>query len=101
MLIGSSSHKPDVQTVRRIKSTLHTALNLSQELMITVAQLACLEEECAPLETVIGLLGPELTQTQYKIHKSTDAINVDDLMQVCKAWGYDVPRTTIDLLFKE
>ena len=50
---------------------------------------------------MIGLLRPELNQLQYKIHKSTDEVDADDLMQVCQAWGYDVDSTTIDLIFKE
>ena len=44
MLIGNASKKPNVETVRRIKRALHTALALSEEATITVAQLACLEE---------------------------------------------------------
>ena len=101
MLIGLSSNKPSLQSVRRIKRTLHGALVLSDEAIITVTQLACLEEECAPLETVFGLLQPEHAQQQYKIHKATDAIDIEDLLKVCQAWGHQVERHVIDHLFKE
>ena len=58
MLIGSVSEKPSLEVIRRIKRVLREALALSEDVTVTVTQLACLEEDCAPLETVIGLLRP-------------------------------------------
>ena len=101
MLIGNSSNKPSLKTVRRIKLTLRKALDLPEETMVTVTQLACLEEDCAPLETVIGLLQPQQSQLQHKVHKATTAIDVDDLKKTCEAWGFDIQRTVIDSFFKE
>ena len=101
MLIGHSSKKPSLTIVRRIKHTLHAALNLPEDAIITVAQLACLEEECAPLETVIGLLQPNVPQLQHRVHKPTNDLNAEDLTQVCEAWGYTIPNALIDSLFKE
>ena len=69
MLIGAPSNRPSLQAVRRIKRSLHEALGLSDDDLITVTQLACLEEDCAPLETVIGLLRPSRPQLQHKVHK--------------------------------
>ncbi len=101
MLIGNSSKKPNLETVRRIKSTLRNSLDLNEDAMVTVTQLACLEEDCAPLETVIGLLHPNQPQRQHKIHKATDSILCEDLLEVCKAWGYTVEKSVIEQLFKE
>ena len=101
MLIGNSSKKPSLQMIRRIKTTLHKALDLPDEAIITVTQLICLEEACSPLETVIGLLQPELTQRQYKVHKATDEINAEDLIRVCEAWGFKISNTMITSIFKE
>ena len=101
MLIGNASKKPNLETVRRIKQTLHLALNLSEDAMITVTQLACLEEDCAPLETVIGLLQPGVPQRQHKVHKATDAIDTQDLIGVCEAWGHNIELTLIEHSFKE
>ena len=101
MLIGNSAKKPSLTTIRRIKSTLREALNLGEDSVVTVTQLACLETDCAPLETVFGLLQPGTTQLQYKVHKATEDIHADDLMQVCEAWGYDIKRTMIEPLFQE
>ena len=101
MLIGSSSQKPSLKMVRRIKCALREVLELPEDAIITVTQLACLEEACAPLETVIGLLRPAAPQLQHKVHKPTDTVDADDLMQLCEAWGYDIQRTVIDPFFQE
>ena len=90
MLIGNTANKPSLVAVRLIKRALYDALELPEDALITVVQLACLEQDCAPLETVIGLLRPEAPQVQYKIHKPTDCIAAEDLMKVCEAWGFSV-----------
>ena len=101
MLIGNSSQRPNLHVVRRIKRALNHALELPEDALITVTQLACLEEDCAPLETVIGLLRADTPQLQHKVHKATDAIDVQDLVQVCEAWGFSVLTSVIEPIFKE
>ena len=88
MLIGRSSKRPSLKTVRRIKRTLIDVLQLPEDAIVTISQLACREEDCAPLETVIGLLSPSEPQLQYKVHKAVDEIVPDDLMQVCADLGF-------------
>ena len=101
MLIGSASEKPDLEAVRRIKRVLREVLGLPEEATVTVTQLACLEEDCAPLETVVGLLRPGAPQLQHKIHKATNALSAEDLLQVCEAWGHAVEIEVLKPLFKE
>jgi hypothetical protein len=101
MLIGNSSQKPSLKMVRSIKQALRQALGLPEDAMVTVTQLACLEEDCAPLETVVGVLRPGAPQLQHKIHKATNAVTADDLTRACKAWGHDVAITAIELSLKE
>jgi hypothetical protein len=101
MLIGNASKRPSLTAVRRIKRVLGSALELPEGAMITVTQLACLEEACAPLETVIGLLRPDAPQLQHKVHKATDAVDASDLAEVCRSWGTDVSPTTLERLIKE
>ena len=99
MLIGGSSNKPSLEMIRRIKIALRQVLDLPDEAMITVAQLACLEEECAPLETVIGLHRPGAPQLQHKIHKPTNDLSAEDLSEVCRAWGFRVGAAPIEGIF--
>ena len=96
MLIGGASNKPSLDKVRSIKFALREALALETQAMVTVTQLACLEEDCAPLETVIGLLDPGTPQRQHKVHKATEAINADDLGEVCRAWGHNIEIHVIE-----
>ena len=62
--------KANIARVREIKRILREVLGLPDEATVTLSQLACLEEDCAPLETVIGLLQPGLPQKQHKIRQS-------------------------------
>ena len=62
----------------------------SIDMTVTVTELACLGEGCAPVETVIGLLRPDAPQLQCKLHKPMDAVDAKDLVQVCTAWGFDI-----------
>ena len=102
MLISSASKKkPNLQVVRRIKRSLHEALELPEDAMVTVTQLACLEKDCAPLETVIGLLRPGTPQLQHKIHKATDEIDAEDLVQLSTAWGFSVHQSCFNTMFNE
>ena len=89
MLTGMSRPRPDRERVRRIKETLREALSLSEDAAITVTELACLEEGCPPIETVIGLLRPNAPQLQHTFHKPTGSIDARDLSEACKAWGFD------------
>ncbi len=101
MLINTSPRRPNRERVRHIKEALRTALDLSDDATVTVTELACLEEGCAPVETVFGLLRPDAPQLQHKVHKPMDAVDVEDLMQVCTAWGFDVRITVFAPLLQE
>lgn len=101
VLIGNSPKKPNIETVRRIKRSLHAALDLPEDALITVAQLACLEDGCEPVETVIGLHRFGSPQLQHKVHKSTECIVIGDLVEVCLAWGFQVDKVSINTTFNE
>ena len=101
MLIGSSPRRPNLERVRRIKRALRDALRLSDDTTVTVTELACLEEGCAPVETVIGLLRPDAPQRQYKLHKPIDAVDARDLAQIGTTWGFDVKISMLIPLLEE
>ena len=101
MLIGTSPRNPNLERVRRIKKALREALSLSDDMTVTVTELACLEEGCAPVETVIGLLRPAAPQLQCKLHKPMDAVDAKDLAQVCTAWGFDASIPVLAPLLQE
>ena len=80
---------------------MRETLSLSDDVTVTVTELACLEEGCAPVETVIGLLRPDAPQLQCKLHKPMDAIDAKDLVQVCTAWGFDARIPVLAPLLQE
>ena len=101
MLIGASSKRPSLAAVRRIKQVLGETLNLPEDAILTVTQLACLEEGCAPLETVIGLLRSGAPQLQHKVHKPTEDVDAADLLEACQSWGFPAEISTLESKFKE
>ena len=90
MLINTSPRRPNRERARQIKEALRAALSLPDDTTVTVNELACPDEGCAPIETVVALLRPDAPPLQHKLHKPTDAVDAEDLIQVCKAWGFDV-----------
>ncbi len=101
MLINTSPRRPNRERVRQIKEALRAALSLPDGTTVTVTELACLEEGCAPIETVVALLRPDAPPLQHKLNKPTDAVDAEDLVQVGKAWGFDVPIPLLARLLKE
>ncbi len=98
MLINTSPRRPNRERVRQIKNALREALSLSDDTTISVTELACLEEGCAPVETVVALLRRDAQPLQHKLHKPTDAVDAEDLVQVCTAWGFDVQLPKLEPL---
>ncbi len=101
MLINTSPRRPNRERVRHIKEALRTALSLPDGTTVRVTELSCLEEGCAPIETVVALLRPDAPPLQHKLHKPTDAVDAEDLVQVCKAWGFDVQISIFVPLLQE
>ena len=101
MLINTSPRRPNRERVRHIKEALRAALSLPDGTTVTVTELACLEEGCAPIETVVALLRPDAPPLQHKLHKPTDAVDAEDLVQACRAWGFDVQVSIFVLLLQE
>ncbi|MCY4487496.1 MAG: hypothetical protein OXF11_10340 [Deltaproteobacteria bacterium] len=101
MLINTTPRSPNRQRVRQVKEALRAALSLPDGATVTVTELACREEGCPPIETVVALLRPDGPPLQHKLHKTTDAVDAEDLVQVCKAWGFDVQISILAPLLQE
>ena len=96
MLIGQNRRKPNLDKIRHLKQVLRDALDLPEEATITLTELACMEQDCPPVETVFGLLRPELPQLQHKVHKTTEEVDADDLLEICNAWGFGLPAAAFE-----
>ena len=68
---------------------------------VMVTELVCPEQGCAPVETVVALLRPDAPPVQHKMPKSTEAVDAEDLVEVCKTWGFDAPLPVLTTLLQE
>ena len=100
MLIGPSVKKPNLKFIREMKQILRETLQLSDDTVVTITQIACLESDCQPIETVFGLLRIGMPNLQFKIHKEIHSITPSDLQELCSEWGVDVDKSIFELLLK-
>lgn len=62
-----------------IKSAVREVLNLPSDTPISIAELACRDEGCPDLETVIGVMEPGKPIKTYSVHLPISDIVIDDL----------------------
>ena len=100
MLIGGPADRPSLDAVRRIKHALRHAIDLPEDAIITVTQLACLEEDCALKSQS---LPPAVRRAPASAQdpKPTDTVDANDLLQVCESWGFSVQFSILESLLKE
>jgi hypothetical protein len=72
------SRGASLEQTRRIKTWVREVFRLDAEATILVAELACSEPGCPPLETVISVLGAAPARRALKIHRAlTDVTRAD------------------------
>ena len=101
MLIGGSKPKINLDMVRKIKATLEKALSLPDSATISITELACSEEGCPPIETVVALLQAGSNPLQHKFHKSAGEFKAADLVEVSVRWGFPVDADLFNNFDKE
>lgn len=67
-----------------IKAQVALQLQLPEDATIMVTELACLEEGCPPVETVIAVFQPATPKLQFKLHRSMAEITSEDIQELCK-----------------
>ena len=71
---------PSAQEAReRIRQDVQRLLGLGEEVPILVTELACQEEGCPPIETVIAILTTPGQPRQFKIHRPMVELTLGDL----------------------
>jgi len=70
----------DPAQVSRIKAWALELLTTDPAVPMLVTELRCTEPGCAPLETVIALLGVPGGTVQYTVHKPLSAVCREDLV---------------------
>ena len=75
--LGKQSHKASSQEIKQVKQWIYQALQIDDEISISLSQLQCTEPGCPPIETVINIMTNPVQQ--YKIHKSIAEIEYTDI----------------------
>ena len=65
-----------------IKTWVRDELDLSDDTPISIAELACHQENCPDLETVIGVMETDKPIATYRIHLSISDITRNELDEV-------------------
>ena len=101
MLIGRSKPKTNLDMVRKIKGALEKAFSLPDSATISVTELACFEEGCPPVETVVALLQAGSSPLQHKFHKPVGEFKSADLVELSVRWGFPVDADLFNNFDKE
>ncbi len=75
--LGKQFQKAGSQKTKQIKQWIYQALQIDDEISISLSQLQCTEPGCPPIETVINVMTNPVQQ--YKIHKSIAEIEYTDI----------------------
>ena len=76
--------KPNVELIRKLKIQISKKYQLPESTIISVAELACHEPGCPPIETIITARAENGSMQNWRVGKSIDKIEESDLSQLEK-----------------
>ena len=76
--------KPNVELIRKLKIQISKKYQLPESTIISVAELACHEPGCPPIETIITARAEDGSMQNWRVGKSIDEIEESDLNQLEK-----------------
>jgi len=71
--------RPDAAAIRRVKACITEVLDLPGTTTLTVAELACHEPDCPPIETVVTLHDADGQRRTWRLHTPVAEITVADV----------------------
>ena len=76
--------KPNVELTRKLKIQISKKYQLPESTIISIAELACHEPGCPPIETIITARAEDGSMQNWRVGKSIDKIEESDLSQLEK-----------------
>lgn len=64
---------------RQIKAWVRETYGLDDEVAVSITELACLEDDCPDIETVIGIMRPGVKIEIIRIHKAIPDVDLEDI----------------------
>ena len=83
MDIFSSRGPRSSERSNEIKAQVVALLGLGGEATVMVTELACMEEGCPPVETVIAVFRPAMNKLQFRLHRPISEITAHDIEEMC------------------
>ena len=83
MDIFSSRGPRSAGRANEIKAQVAAALDLDEGATVMVSELACMEEGCPPVETVIAVFRPSMPKIQFRLHRPMAEITAHDIEEMC------------------
>ena len=83
MDIFSSRGARSSERSNEIKAQVTAALVLDEQATVMVSELACMEEDCPPIETVIAVFRPDMERLQFRLHRPIAEITAHDIEEIC------------------
>jgi hypothetical protein len=83
MDIFSSRGPRNSERANEIKAQITAELGLNEEATVMVSELACSEDGCPPIETVIAVFRPAMQKLQFRLHLSMAEITTQDIHDLC------------------
>ena len=74
--------KPNVELIRKLKIQISKKYQLPESTIISVAELACHEPGCPPIETIITARAEDGSMQNWRVGKSIDKIEESELNQL-------------------
>lgn len=69
------------EKTRQIKAWVREVSGLDDTVVVSITELACRDEDCPDIETVIGIMRPGEKIETIRIHKAIAEVDYSDLAQ--------------------
>jgi hypothetical protein len=69
------------EKTRQIKAWVRELCSLDNEVVVSITELACRDEDCPDIETVIGIMRPGEKIETIRIHKAIADVELADLVR--------------------
>lgn len=79
----SSRNARSSQRATEIKAQVAAELKLDEGATVMVSELACAEEGCPPVETVIAIFRPAMEKLQFRLHRPMAEVTAHDIHEMC------------------
>ncbi|MCO5145693.1 MAG: nitrate reductase [Aquamicrobium sp.] len=79
------------EKTRQIKAWVRALCSLDETVVVSVTELACRDEDCPDIETVIGIMRPGEAIETVRVHRPVAGVTQDDLALAVRGGNRQTP----------